>query len=45
MVRASTDARVAGSISVAHGLGFGPLTVCRAKFFAEHGTGRDCMTR
>ena len=38
MVNASTYTRVAGGLSVALGLGFGPLAVYGARFFAEHGT-------
>ena len=38
MVSASTYTRVAGGLSVALGLGFGPLAVYGATFFAEHGT-------
>ena len=38
MVSASTYTRVAGGLSVALGLGFGPLAVYGAIFFAEHGT-------
>ena len=37
MVSASTCARVAGGLSVALGLGFGPLAVYGAMYFAEHG--------
>ena len=38
MVSASTYTRVAGGHVVALGLGFGPLAVYGATFFAEHGT-------
>ena len=38
MVNASTCSRMAGGLSVALGLGFGPLAVYGARFFAEHGT-------
>ena len=38
MVNASTCSRMAGGLSVALGLGFGPLAVYGAMFFAEHGT-------
>ena len=38
MVSASTYTRVAGGLSVALGLGFGPLAVYGARYFAEHGT-------